>query len=192
MTNSGKRRVYRLLPVFERTRGLLFNVTESQRILARLRGRQKLAGVHGEWSAGPEVPLGDYPCALGYAPVVSRRVVDALGKELRQGGELVPVGAEALAPDRYYLYVVDALVDCLDETRSARPNRSTGEMAQVSFLPSMLNDTSPAFRVPQSPLFVFWCDWFVDALTSLIPEQVDARVIWAEDPSIARFPRPMR
>jgi hypothetical protein len=50
----------------------------------------------------------------------------------------------------------------------------------------------PAFRVPQSPLFVFWSGAFVERLRKLQPMGLNTILVWSDDPSMKALPSPMR
>jgi hypothetical protein len=129
---------------------------------------------------------------MGFAPILSRRICLKFERELSLAGSCVPVHATGIEDGAYQLYLVDVVVDCLDTKRSAKPRRGTGEMAHVAFVPNNVNPLLPAFRVPQSPTFVFWNATFVEALRQMGVQGLMTLVVWSEDPSIKPVRDPMR
>lgn len=81
------------------------------------------------------------------------------------------------------------MVDCLDMRRSSKPKRS-GEIKKEVFLPEALPAHLPAFRLPQFPRAVQWNGWAAQRLLALIGDQIEARLLWSEDPSATPHPNP--
>jgi hypothetical protein len=113
-------------------------------------------------------------------------------RELRTAGEFIPVHAEGVEAGAYQLYLVNSVIDCLDVKRSAKPKRATGQMTHLTFLPSRIDQSLPAFRIPQSPTFVFWNAAFVEALQRFGANGLVPLVVWSEDHSIQPARAPMR
>jgi hypothetical protein len=188
-----QRTIFRLYPDYQHARGLLLDEASSVRVLRRQRtGAGEVGRLAGIWTAESDVPLGDFPCGMGFAPILSRRICTQFETELAKAGECIPVHADGLEDGAYQLYLVNPVIDCLDVKRSAKPKRETGEMTHVTFLPSKIDSSLPAFRIPQSPTFVFWNEDFVHALERSGAEGLTFLVVWSEDHAIQPASAPMR
>ena len=86
------------------------------------------------------------------------------------------------------MYVVEKVVDCLDVARSSAPEPPTGEIARAVFRPEALPLDLPAFRLPQSPVAVYWKAWAVARLRALLGSQPKARLAWSQDPAARPHP----
>ncbi|MFF4401435.1 hypothetical protein [Streptomyces sp. NPDC001480] len=102
---------------------------------------------------------------------------------------LVPVDIQGAKGDEYVPFLVEQVVDCLDTRRSSKPKRR-GEVKKVVFLPERLPADLPAFRLPQSPRAVQWNGWAADRLIELTGDQIEARLLWSEDPTAVPHPDP--
>jgi hypothetical protein len=62
-----------------------------------------------------------------------------MADELAASSSLVPVDIDAAAKDdEYFLFVVQAVVDCLDLRRSPKPKKIDGEVEKAVFRPLAL------------------------------------------------------
>ncbi|MFJ2832702.1 hypothetical protein ACIPC1_34990 [Streptomyces sp. NPDC087263] len=123
--------------------------------------------------------------------MLGRSVADALADELSAAGRLVPFvidGNESSESDDYFVYLVERIVDCLDTRRSSKPKKTTGEITKAVFFPDALPAELPAFRVPQYCGGVYWNGWAVDCLAELLGDDIEARLVWSEDPSLTPHP----
>ncbi|MFF0205519.1 hypothetical protein [Streptomyces sp. NPDC005017] len=123
-------------------------------------------------------------------PVLSARLADALGEDLRRAGRLAPVEIEGTDEGAYLFCAVEAVVDCVDPRRSSRPKKATGRMKLTVFRPEALPAALPAFRVPEFPGGVHWNGWAGDRLSTLLGERLETRLIWSEDPALTPHPGP--
>ena len=48
----------------------------------------------------------------------------------------------------------------------------------------------PAFRVPESLEFVYWTGRTADRLTELLDDDLEARLVWSDDPALTPHPNP--
>ncbi|MDJ0346423.1 hypothetical protein QMK19_35605 [Streptomyces sp. H10-C2] len=156
-------------------------------------------GFSAEWAAtddgDPRVRPAEFPSGYPGAPVLSRRVADLLRDELCRAGSFEPLDI-ADGPDsildagEYVLYLVQSVVDCLDTRRSSKPKRSGGEVKKAVFRPEAFPADLPAWRLPEFPTAVYWNGWAVDRLKELLGDDLEARLIWSEDPALAPHPDP--
>ncbi|MCZ4096981.1 hypothetical protein C8250_001635 [Streptomyces sp. So13.3] len=47
-----------------------------------------------------------------------------------------------------------------------------------------------AYRLPVFPTAVYWNGWAVDRLKELLGDDLEARLIWSEDPTLTSHPNP--
>jgi hypothetical protein len=185
--------IYRLDPEFGQAQALLFEDVTITRLLRHFRLGAEVGEALAGWSTHDySLPHGDFPSGMPYAPVLSSRVCEQFGDELRRSGALLPVTFLNEGPTDYCLYVVDAVVDCLDASRSSKPRYATGEMVKVVFRADAIDASLPAFRIPQVPAFVFWSDDFVTRLRAFGARALKVMVVWSDDPAVRAFPRAMR
>lgn len=107
-------------------------------------------------------PVGDFPCNLCSALVLSSRAVGALRDLLESSGELLPVVAER---GTYSLFNVTRVVDALDKVKSEFVYFTSGRIMRAkkyAFIEDSLRDVAifklPEFRKGR----VFVNDVFVD------------------------------
>lgn len=197
-------RAYRLLPSLRDSRALFLD-TVPRRRLGRWQtdgspADQRPTGFTALWDDGdvePGVRLRptEFPSGYPGAPVLSRRIADLLHDELCRAGSLQPL-AVADGPDSvpdaesYVLYLVESVVDCLDTRRSSKPKRLDGEVTKAVFRPEAFPADLPAFRLPVFPTAVYWTGWAVDRLKELLDDDLEARLIWSEDPDLTPHPDP--
>lgn len=187
--------VFRLVPRLTESRSLLLDEADALRLerwYSRGDPSARPGSIRASWLGEPTLPRGDYPCPSGAAPILSRRMQRRFGDELRPAGELVPVIVDDADDGDYVFFAVTSVVDCLDARRSSPVSRATGEIHKLVFVPERVPTELPAFRIPQSPSFVFWNRRFVDRLLRAQPIALDTRVVWSQDPAFAPFPAPMR
>ncbi|MBD0844831.1 hypothetical protein, partial [Streptomyces sp. TRM68416] len=178
--------VYRLLPGLGDFRTLLFGSSLTELIRWQINGSagEPPDAVTAEWDGDPRLRESEFPSGYPGAPVLSRRLAEALGEELLEAGRLIPVEiAGAGGQGEYFLYVVEAVVDCVDPRRSAKPKKTTGQMKITVFRPDAVPAALPAFRVPEFPGGVHWNGWAVDRLRQILGTDLETRLIWSEDRS---------
>jgi hypothetical protein len=122
--------------------------------------------------------------------VLSRRIADILRDDLSTAGSLLPVLIDGADTREYVLYVVKKVVDCVDTRRSSKPKRLTGQIKKAVFRADALPGDLPAFRVPEYPGAVYWNGWAADRLTDLLGDDLEARLVWSEDPTFTPHPNP--
>ncbi|GHB15757.1 hypothetical protein GCM10010377_01470 [Streptomyces viridiviolaceus] len=179
--------VYRLLPSLAEYQQLDPNRWD----LRRLKRWQRLGAdedrpdrLRAEWMGERRWPKGDFPSGYPGAPVLSRRVIDRFGAEpLRAAGSLVPVEIDGAKGDEYYLLLVEQVVDCLDLRRSSKPKKVDGEVKKAVYRTDAVPVRLPAFRLPQFPGAVQWNGWAVERLIDLTGDEIEARLLWSEDPA---------
>mgnify|MGYP001349951920 CR=1 FL=1 len=134
----------------------------------------------------------EFPTHYAEAPILSRRVADLLRDDLRTAGSLAPVTIDNPVDDtEYVVYVVHAVVDCVDVDRSSpEPVNPTGELERTVFRPDAVPSGLPAFRIPQFPVAVHWNGWAADRLAELLGEDLERRLVWSDDPEAVPHHRP--
>ncbi|MGP3927460.1 hypothetical protein [Streptomyces sp. 8N616] len=118
------------------------------------------------------------------------RAADLLRDRLVEAGSLVPVRIDGSLVDHYLLHLVEQVVDCVDTRRSSQPKRATGEMKKTVLRPEALPVCLPAFRVPQFPVAVYWNGWAVELLTEVLGDDIEARPVWSDNPTLTPHPNP--
>ncbi|MFE1286644.1 hypothetical protein [Streptomyces sp. NPDC058751] len=193
--------VYRLLPRMGEFRTLLLGTSLRKLIRWQITGSATdlPTSFSGSWDGNPGWRKGEFPSGYPGAPVLSRRVADLLAADLSASGSFVPVAIEAADPafpsgadgsDDYVLHLVDQVVDCLDTRRSSKPKKTTGEITKAVFRPEALPVELAAFRVPEYRGGVYWNGWAVDRLAGLVGDDLEARLVWSQDPSARPHPDP--
>ncbi|MEV5438668.1 hypothetical protein AB0K80_22015 [Streptomyces sp. NPDC052682] len=182
--------VYRLLPSLGDFRTLLMGPSLRKIIRWQISGSPAdlPTALTAEWDGNPQLRATEFPSGYPEAPVLSRRIADAMREELLAAGRLIPVHIEGADAGAYLCYAVEAVVDCVDVARSSRPKRTTGEIKKTVFRADALPADLPAFRVPQFPGGVYWNGWAVDRLWDFLGADLEARLVWSED--AARTPHP--
>jgi hypothetical protein len=153
-------------------------------------GSDMPTGFSGSWDGDPQWRKGEFPCGYPGAPVVSGRIAEQLRDELSMAGRFVPIAIEGPETDDYVLYLVEHIVDSLDAGRSSKPKKTTGEITKAVFRPDALPVDLPAIRLPEYRGGVYWNGWAVDRLTALLGNDLEARLVWSEDPSLTPHPNP--
>ncbi|MFJ8646419.1 hypothetical protein ACIRNI_09870 [Streptomyces sp. NPDC093546] len=187
------RRVYRLLPALGEFRTLLFD--SSVRKIMRWQ-RTGNSGdcprdMRAEWNGDPALRVADFPSGYPSAPVLSRRITDALHGDLTAAGRFVPVRTDDPKAGEFLLYAVEAVVDCLDTRRSSKAKKTTGDIKKAVFRANAVSYALPAFRVPEAPKAVYWNGWVADRLRELLGDDLETRLVWSEDPGLTPHPDPM-
>jgi hypothetical protein len=147
-------------------------------------------GLSAEWSGDPAGRRLEYPSYHLDAPIFTRRSLEVLGPELAPGGRFLPVTVAGIA-DQYALYLVEHVVDCLDQRRSSKPKRITRYIKQAVFLPDQL-PALPAFRVPESPTVVYWTKPFAERVIEVVGADAEPLLVWSLDPELPVHPNPVR
>ncbi|MFE9704801.1 hypothetical protein [Streptomyces sp. NPDC005930] len=191
---GGPLAVYRLMPSLGDFRALSLGEYAHRGLIRWLRTGDRAdlpESFTAEWVGNPRLRPGEFPCAYPGAPVFSRRVAMLLEDELSTAGRYLPVFPEGSDPDAepdYLLFLAEKVVDCVDRRRSSKPKKGTGQMKSTVFLPEALPAGLPAFRVPEFPGAVQWNGWAVDRLRNILGADLEARLVWSEEP--ARVPHP--
>ncbi|MDF9817091.1 hypothetical protein [Streptomyces sp. SPB162] len=197
-------RAYRLLPSMGDFRALFFDTVPRRRLAGwQTDGSpadRRPTGFSAVWDDGDVEPgvrlrATEFPSGTPGAPVLSRRIADLLRAELCRAGSFEPLvvaDGPTSTPDAesYVLYLVESVVDCLDARRSSKPKRLTGEVKKAVLLPEAFPADLPAFRLPEFPTAVYWTGWAVDRLGELLGDDLEARLIWSEDPTLTPHPNP--
>lgn len=177
--------VYRLLPSLNDLRTLGLDMGSGVKLAKWARSGSETdrpTTVNAHWVGEPEMRAAEFPSIKPYGPILSRRLADLLADELATAGSFVPVHIEGGESD-YLLYLVEAVVDCLDTRRSSKPRKSGDPLTKASFRTEAVPTHLPAFRVPDSPRAVYWNCWAVEQLTKHLGEDLEARLIWSNDPA---------
>jgi hypothetical protein len=185
--------VYRLLPSLSEYQGLHLESPDVVRLMRWQRGgaeAERPTRLRATWLGERNWSKSEFPSGRPGAPVLSRRLAESLGDGLAAAGSLVPVDIDAAKGDEYFLYVVEAVVDCLDLRRSSKPRKVDGEVKKAVFRPEALPTHLPAFRLPQFPGAVQWNGWAADMLVDLTGDQIERRLTWSEDPAAKPHPDP--
>jgi hypothetical protein len=131
----------------------------------------------------------DFPSGRAGLPVLSRRLTELLGEEtLLRAGHLLPLRIDGVDQNEHRLFVVNQVIDCLDADSSSAPDDRTGKIQKSVFRPDAVPADLPAFRIPQFPTVVHWNGWAALVLTGLLGDELEARLVWSEDPT--RIPHP--
>lgn len=186
--------VYRLLPSLSDYQGLHLESADVIRLMRWQRDgteADRPARLRATWLGERKWAKSEFPSGRAGAPVLSRRLAESMGEGLAAAGSLVPVDIDAaVKDDEYFLFVVEAVVDCLDLRRSSKPKKIDGEVKKAVFRPEALPSHLPAFRLPQFPGAVQWNGWAADLLADLTGDQIEKRLIWSEDPATRPHPDP--
>lgn len=185
--------VFRLLPSLSEYRHLQLNSFDSRQLMRWQDGgseADRLAQLRAGWTGEKRWAMSDFPSGYPGAPVLSRRLTEDFGEDLSTAGSLVPVEIDGARGDEYFLYIVDAVVDCLDLRRSSKPKRLDGEVKKPVYRPEALPMHLPAFRLPQFPTAVQWNSWAAARLVELTGDQIEARLTWSQDPAAKPHPDP--
>ncbi|MFF3460928.1 hypothetical protein [Streptomyces sp. NPDC002619] len=185
--------VYRLLPGLSEYQTLHLNNFDARELMRW----QRVGGDAGrptrlraEWLGETRWAKSEFPTGYHGAPVLSRRLAERFGDELLTAGSFVPVEIDGAKDDDYVLYVVEQVVDCLDLRRSSKPKKAGGEVKKAVFRPEAFPVHLPAFRLPQFPSAVQWNGWAADRLIELTGDEIEARLLWSEDPEAVPHPDP--
>lgn len=185
--------VYRLLPSLSEYQGLHLDSSDMIRLMRWQRSGaegDRLTRLRAKWLGERRWSRSEFPSGRPGAPVLSRRLAEGLGEALEEAGSLVPVDIEGAKGDEYVLYLVEQVVDCLDPRRSSKPRKSDGEVKKAVFRPEALPAHLPAFRLPEFPRAIQWNGWAADRLRELTGDQIEARLLWSEDPAAKPHPDP--
>jgi hypothetical protein len=122
------------------------------------------------------------------APLVSSRIVDLFRADFEAAGSLLPLHIDGAETKEWFLFLVEAVVDCLDVEKSSAPEWN-GDIRKSIFRADALPTGLPAFRVPQST-HAHWNGWAVDRLMKLVGVDLEARLVWSSDPTRVPHPDP--
>ena len=189
------RAVYRLLPGMGADRGDDYRTltigSELTRILRwQLSGSPDdyPSGISAEWVGDPHGRPVELATGATEAPIVSSRIADLHRADFEAAGSLLPLCIDGVQSSQWLLFLVEAVVDCLDVPNSSEPEWD-GTIRTAVFRADAVPADLPAFRVPQSTK-VYWTGWAVDRLVGLVGVDLEARLVWSED--AARTPIPTR
>lgn len=139
-----------------------------------------------EWVGDPDARRVEFSPAADGTPVVGGRIARRFRADLEESGSLLPLLVDGAECEGWYLFLVERVVDCLDEELSSAPEWD-GLIRTSVFRADAVPTHLPAFRVPRSTR-IYWNAWAADRLRDLAGPDVEVRLIWAEDP--ARTPHP--
>ncbi len=190
--NSKPLAVYRLMPSARNLRTLRLDDSLIDLKRWQFQGDRapRPTAFAAEWTGDPKAREAEFASDYPGAPILGGRLADRLRDDLEKSGPLLPVRVEEPSADTYLLHLVDRIVDCVDTRASSQPKKATGEMQRTVFRPDALPLALPSFRVPQFPVGVQWNGWAVDRLTGLLGDDVEARLVWSEDPAARPHPHP--
>ncbi|MER5469571.1 hypothetical protein [Streptomyces sp. NPDC002685] len=190
--NSKPLAVYRLMPSMRDLRTLRLDDSLIDLKRWQFQGDRvpRPTGFAAEWTGDPKARRAEFASDYPGAPILGGRLADRLRDDLEKSGSLLPVRVEGSPADEYLLHLVDQLVDCVDTRTSSQPKKATGEMQKTIFRAEALPLALPSFRVPQFPVAVQWNGWAVDRLAELLGDDLEARLVWSEDPSVRPHPNP--
>ncbi|MDQ1038034.1 hypothetical protein QFZ75_004450 [Streptomyces sp. V3I8] len=190
---QGPLSVYRLLPSMREFQLLHFDHSPVELMRWQLGGSvgEPPTDFHAEWGGDPRWPRSEFPNGDPSCPLLSGRIVDALGDELAAAGRLVRIDIDGggIVGGDYFLHIVERVVDCFDEQRSSSPDQ-LGRIKESVFRPDALPVELAAFRFPQFPTAVCWNGWMVERLRGLLGEQLESRLVWSEDSELSPHPAP--
>lgn len=184
--------IYRLLPGVGEFRTLLLDEVPHRKLIGWLRGMdaEPPTTASGQWNRDLDLPAMKFPSGLIGAPMLSRDIVNQVKDDFGKGGEFVPVTVDG-SDSGFDLYLVKTVTDCLDARRSSKPKRGSGPIKISVFRPDAVPLDVPAFRVPESPIAVYWNGWAADLLQKLVGDDLERRLVWSEDKSLKPHPNPM-
>lgn len=185
--------VYRLLPSLGEFRMLGLDMSPGIQLARWTRSHStadRPTSLSAHWIGEPEWRAAEFPSSSPYAPMLSRRIADLLQDDFLAAGSFLPVFVEGGTTAEYVLYLVEKIVDCLDTRRSSKPKKSGDPLKKAVFQAEALPSELPAFRIPDSPRAVYWNRWAVDRLSDLVGDDLEARLIWSEDPTLTPHPNP--
>ncbi|WP_189325940.1 hypothetical protein [Streptomyces flaveus] len=183
--------VYRLLPSMREFQLLHFDNSLVDLMRWQASGSQGQFPMEftAEWGGHPRWTKSEFPTGNPSSPVLSCRLADLLRDDLERAGRLLPIRIENADADDYLLYVVELVADCLDTEKSS-PADKLGRVQRSVFRPEALPADVPAFRPTGFPTAVCWNGWAVDLLNGLLGDQLEARLVWSEDPKDVPYPDP--
>ncbi|GAB3432790.1 hypothetical protein GCM10027569_81740 [Flindersiella endophytica] len=144
--------------------------------------------INAEWAGGPDQRLVDVGVGADEAPIFSRRIVDLFRGDFEAAGSLLPLHVDGIESEDWFLFLVEQVVDCLDVERSSEPEWD-GVIRKTVFRADAVPNNLPAFRMPQSTK-IHWNGWAAHRMTKLGSRDVEARLIWTDDPTRTPHPDP--
>ncbi|MFF3884574.1 hypothetical protein [Streptomyces sp. NPDC001914] len=190
--NSEPLAVYRLMPSARNLRTLRLDDSLIDLKRWQFQGDRapRPTAFAAEWTGDPKARKAEFASDYPGAPILAGPLAERLRDDLEKSGGLLPVRVEGSPSDAYLLHLVDQVVDCVDTRASSQPKKATGEMQKTVFRPDALPLALPSFRVPQFPVGVQWNAWAVDRLTELLGDDLEARLVWSQDPAVKPHPSP--
>ncbi|MEU4082921.1 hypothetical protein [Streptomyces aureus] len=190
--NSEPLAVYRLMPSARNLRTLRLDDSLIDLKRWQFQGDRapRPTAFAAEWTGDPKARKAGFASDYPGAPILAGPLADRLREDLEKSGGLLPVRVEEEPADAYLLHLVDQVVDCVDARASSQPKKATGEMQKTVFRPDAVPLALPSFRVPQFPVAVQWNAWAVNRLTELLGDDLEARLVWSEDPGVRPHPSP--
>lgn len=189
-----ERAVYRLLPGMGADRGEYRALTiggELTRVL-----RWMLSGspddypaeINAEWVGDPSWRPVEFSPGASEAPLLTGRIAEKFRADFEAAGRLQPLHVDGAESEDCFVFLVEKVVDCLDADKSSEPEWD-GVIRESVFRAEAVPIDLPAFRVPQSTK-VYWNGWMVDRLLKLVATDVEARLVWSDDPTRVPHPDP--
>jgi hypothetical protein len=183
--------VYRLLPGLGEFRTLLLDEVTHRRLIGWQRGMDAAPPTAAaQWNRDLDWRDTKFPSGLIAAPMLARDVVEQVKDDFAEGGEFLPVTVDG-RDSGFDLYLVMTVANCLDTRRSSKPSRGRDLIKTAVFRPDAIPLDVPAFRVPESPIAVYWNGWAADLLQKLVGDDLERRLVWSEDKSLKPHPNPM-
>jgi hypothetical protein len=145
-------------------------------------------GITAEWVGDPSWRPVEFSAGADEAPIVGSRVAEAFRADFEAAGSLLPLVVDGEESKEWFLFLVEQVVDCLDVNESSEPEWD-GVIRKTVFRADAVPSHLPAFRVPQSTK-LYWNGWAVDRLTRLAGVDLEARLVWSQDPTRTPHPDP--
>jgi hypothetical protein len=189
------RAVYRLLTGMSEKRGDFRSLTIDTDDLIDV-VRWMLSGSPGgfpkrltaEWVGDPSWRPEEFSPDSNEASIVSIRIAEMFRADFEAAGTLQPLVIDGEESTEWFVFLVEKVVDCLDTDRSSEPEWD-GTIRKSVFRADAVPVDLPAFRVPQSTN-THWNGWMVDRLMKLVALDIEARLVWSEDPTREPHPDP--
>jgi hypothetical protein len=144
--------------------------------------------VNAEWVGDPDWRPVEFSAGADEAPIVNGRIADLFRADFEAAGSLLPLYIDGEESKEWFLFLVEQVVDCLDTEESSEPEWD-GVIRKAVFHADAVPTNLPAFRVPQSTK-LFWNGWMVDRLTKEAGVDLEARLVWSENPTRTPHPDP--
>lgn len=145
-------------------------------------------GINAEWVGDMSWRAVEFSPGTTEAPIVGPGIAERFRADFEAAGELQPLHIDGEESKEWFVFLVKTVVDCLDTDKSSEPEWD-GTIRRTVFRADAVPYNVPAFRVPRSTN-VHWNGWMVDKLMPVVDLDVEARLIWTDDPTRRPHPDP--